>query len=107
MNRQQRKAAGKGQSDQRVDVTGIIVHFGNGQYARMDTGKVMLVDKDTMRPLFHEVLEQVNTMLAEPTTPHQEFANEQDAQAYTVEFDTPEGRMIYVKKGNWSGVKPA
>lgn len=99
MNRQQRRTVSK--DTQRIDVSGIVVHFANGQYVNLDTAKVQVIDKDTGRPLFEEVLE--------PTTPRQEFKgepNSEDAQSYSVEFDTPEGKMEYVKKGNWSGVRP-
>lgn len=119
MNRQQRKAAGKGQSGQRIDISGIVVHFANGQYAQLNINKINIIHKDTGRPLFDEVLEplpgkipgaafsatEVDDML--PKTPHQEFANEPDAYSYTVTFDTPEGKMEYTKNGNWSGVRKA
>lgn len=103
MNRQQRHQrhlAGKGQPKERIDITGIVVHFANGQYVNLDLNKAQVVDKDTGRPLFDEILEP------KPTTPQQEFKDEPDKQSYTVEFDTPEGVMIFVKEGNWSGVKP-
>jgi hypothetical protein len=97
MNRSQRRAVSK--DHERIDVSGIVVHFANGQYVNLDTNKVQVIDKETGRPLFDQVLEA--------TTPKAEFASEPDKQSYTVEFDTPEGKMIYVKEGDWSGVKPA
>lgn len=102
MNRQERRKVSK--DHERIDVTGIVVHFRNGQYVNLDTSKVQVIDKDTGRQLFDEVLEPTTPIT--PTTPRQEFENEPDKQSYTVEFDTPEGKMIFVKEGNWSGVKP-
>lgn len=95
MNRQQRREVSK--DKQRIDVTGIVVHFANGQYVNLDIRKAQVVDKDTGRPLFEELLEA--------TTPRQEFKGEPDKQNYAVEFDTPEGVMIFSKSGDWSGVK--
>lgn len=102
MNRQQRHAIGKGLPDARIDITGIVVHFANGQYVNLDLSKAQVVDKDTGRPLFQEVLDGVPAKVAHP---RDEFKDEPDKQSYTVEFDTPEGKMIFVKEGNWSGVK--
>lgn len=99
MNRSDRREISK--DKQRIDVSGIVVHFANGQYVNLDINKAQVVDKETGRPLFDELLE--------PTTPSQEFKgepNSEDGQSYSVEFDTPEGKMIFVKDGNWSGVKP-
>lgn len=101
MNRAERRNISK--DKERIVVTGIVVHFKNGQYVNLDTGKVQIIDKDTGRPLFEEVLDG---QPAELSTPKTEFASEPDKQSYTVEFDTPEGKMIFVKDGNWSGVKP-
>lgn len=98
MNRAQRREVSKDKD--RIDVSGIVVHFQNGQYVNLDTSKAMVVDKDTGRPLFEEILEA--------KTPQQEFkgeSNSDDNQTYAVEFETPEGTMIYSKNGNWSGVK--
>lgn len=105
MNRNERRKAAKGMSDERIDVTGIVVHFKSGQYVNLDINKVQVIDKDTKRPLFEEVLDATPTAVEAPSRPSQEFT--QDDQNYSVEFDTPEGRMVYVKNGNWSGVKPA
>jgi hypothetical protein len=112
MNREQRRSAGKGQSDERLNVSGIVVHFENGQYQQLDTSKIQIVDKHTGRPLFEEVLEPVPKQLEgnkNAVKPNQEFVNEpdRDQASYTVTFDTPEGKMTYVKNGNWSGVRPA
>jgi hypothetical protein len=124
MNRQQRHSAGKGLSDEPVNVTGITAHFENGQYVSLGLDKVTVVDKVTGRPIFREVLEPVPIKIQDiqathnpsdsaeslPKRPkHDEFADEQTSnkEDYTVAFDTPEGRMEYVKKGNWSGVRPA
>lgn len=107
MNRQERREAGKGQSDQRIDVSGIVVHFANGQYLNLDTEKTQVVDKGTGRPIFEEVLQPVPQQLngnADTKNPHKEFSAD-DGQQYTVQFDTPEGKMEYVKSGNWSGVR--
>jgi hypothetical protein len=108
MNRQQRKAAGKGQSDERVNVTGIVVHFENGQYAQLDIERVSVVDKDTGRPLFQEVLEPVQAKSQDKPS-HSDFPDERtpNKEDYVVTFDTPEGRMEYVKKGDWAGVRKA
>lgn len=99
MNREQRRKVSK--DTERIDVAAIVVHFASGQQVNLDTNKVQVIDKATGRPLFDEVLEA--------TTPRAEFKgepNSQDGQSYSVEFDTPEGRMVYVKNGNWSGIKP-
>jgi hypothetical protein len=123
MNRQERHAAGKGLSDERIDVSGIVVHFANGQYINLDMKKAQIVDRETGRPVFEEVLEPVPKKIEDiqathsssdsaaslPKKPrHDEFVDEQKPQKedYVVAFDTPEGRMEYVKKGNWSGVRP-
>lgn len=95
MNRQERRAVSK--DKQRIDISGIVVHFANGQYVNLDIRKAQVVDKNTGRPLFDELLEA--------TTPRQEFKGEPDKQSYVVEFDTPEGTMIFTKEGDWSGVK--
>lgn len=95
MNREERRKIIK--DKERIDVSGIVVHFKNGQYVNLDINKVQVVDKFTGRLVFEEVLE--------PTTPSQEFASEPDKQNYAVEFDTPEGVMIFSKNGDWSGVK--
>lgn len=95
MNRSERRAVSK--DKQRIDISGIVVHFANGQYVNLDIRKAHVVDKDTGRPLFEELLEA--------TTPTAEFKGEPDKQSYAVEFDTPEGKMIFSKEGDWSGVK--
>lgn len=112
MNRSQRKQAGKGQPEERIDIAGIVVHFANGQYVNLDLNKIKIVDKETDRPLFSEILEQrppqINDIKSsQPSS--DEFADEQTprGEEYSVAFDTPEGRMVYVKKGNWSGVRAA
>jgi hypothetical protein len=113
MNRQERKHAGKGQSNERIEVTGIVVHFANGQYANLDKSKVMVVDKDTNRPLFEEVLDASPAKIESKKPTASNIADDFQGEAnsnepnYSVVFDTPEGRMIYVRKGNWSGVRPA
>ena len=107
MNREQRRAAGKGQSDERIDVTGIVVHFANGQIVNLDTNKIQIVDKDTGRPLFQEVLELVPAQVNvdETVKVHQDTEGntsiERETDTYAVQFDTPEGPMEYVKNGNW------
>lgn len=113
MNRQERRSISK--DNERIDVTGIVVHFKNGQYVNLDISKVQVVDKFTGRSLFDEVLEPVKFDSAKngeafdtqvkPTTPHQEFKDEPDKHVYAVEFETPEGTMIFSKNGDWSGVK--
>lgn len=101
MNRQQRRASAR-QGDQKMVLKRILLTFEDETSTLLDIGKVMIVDRLTKKPLFEEVLD---SKPAEPTTPHQEFAGEPDKQSYTVEFDTPEGMMIFVKEGDWSGVK--
>lgn len=95
MNRQERRSISK--DKQRIDVSAITVHFANNQQVNLDLNKVQIVDKFTNRPLFEELLEA--------TTPRAEFKGEPDKQSYAVEFDTPEGTMIFSKDGDWSGVK--
>jgi hypothetical protein len=105
VNRQQRRSVSKDQ--ERIDITGIVVHFANGQYVNLDPQLVDIqaFDKVTGRSLVDQALEAPGVV--EPKTPYQEFANESDdINNYSVAFDTPEGRMEYVKKGNWSGVRP-
>jgi hypothetical protein len=104
MNREERR---KHSTDtQRIDITGIVVHFANGQYVNLDPklADIQAFDKVTGRSLVDQVLDAPGVV--EPTTPKEEFANETDTQNYTITFDTPEGKMEYVKKGNWSGVRP-
>lgn len=117
MNREQRREAGKGLPDQRIDVSGIVVHFANGQYLNLDTEKAQVVDKGTGRPIFEEVLEKQSAKIGTnypvsldlpPNNIRKEFngeSNYDDDKSYTVQFDTPEGKMEYVKNGNWSGVR--
>jgi hypothetical protein len=101
MNRQERRAIST--SKERIIVTGIVVHFANGQYINLDITKVEVLDKHTGRPLFDEVLEAVEASPVVVETPDGTTMNVNDD--YSVAFDTPEGRMQYVKKGNWSGIK--
>lgn len=108
MNRAHRRYAGKGQDDQRLVLVGFVAQFENGQHTNLDIRKIQVIDRETGRSLFDEVLEApVDEEVAVPKTPRQEFDGEPDKQSYTVEFDTPEGKMEYVKKGNWSGVRKA
>lgn len=103
MNRNQRRAAGKGQSDERIVLREILLTFEDGRQTAINTAKVQIVDRETGRPLFEEVLEPIGPKPppAEPTA----APEQQSAESYTVQFDTPEGRMEYVKKGEWSGVR--
>jgi hypothetical protein len=57
-NREQRRKTIKGLSKERMEVTGIVVHFKNGQYVNLDTTRVMISDRVTGKPLFEEILEQ-------------------------------------------------
>lgn len=93
MNREERRAISK-DNKQRIDVTGIVVHFRNGQYVNLDLNKAEIVDKDTKRPLFDEILE-----------PKPESQLTQSVDVYAVEFETPEGTMIFSKNGDFSGIK--
>jgi hypothetical protein len=125
MNREQRRYAAKGHSGERIEISGVVVHFENGQYIGLDPKKVDIqaFDKVTGRPMFKEVLEPTPIKIQDvqatynsddsaaslPKKPkHDEFKDEQKPRTedYTVVFDTPEGKMEYVKKGQWSGVRP-
>lgn len=57
MNREQRRSYAKDASKEPMEVTGIIVHFKNGQYVPLDLGKVQVIDRVSGKPLFDEVLE--------------------------------------------------
>lgn len=122
MNRQQRRAESRTGSNTMV-LKRILLTFEDETSTLLDTSKVMIVDRDTGEPLFDEVLEPIGDTNLDPsavhpkgsavvdvvdfpTTPHQEFKDEPDEQVYSTTFDTPEGMMEYVKKGNWSGVRP-
>lgn len=109
MNRQQRRAVGKGQPDERLEVANITVTFKNGKYVNLDTSKVQVIDKDTGRSLFEEVLDATPPAIeGKPAYPADDpHPGEATTDAYQVAFDTPEGRMVYAKNGNWSGVRPA
>lgn len=108
MNRDQRRVAGKGQSKQRLVLSGITAFFDNGQRTNLDVSKIQIVDRQTLRPIFEEVLEPQPKQVTEgkPAYPADDpHPGDASTDAYTVEFDTPEGRMQFVKNGNWSGVK--
>lgn len=98
MNSQQRRSVGKNLPSERIEISGIVVHFGNAQYVNLDLNKAEVVDKDTKRPLFKEVLDG-NVTVSEVAEP------EQSTDVYVVEFETPEGTMIFSKNGDFSGIK--
>lgn len=116
MNREQRrkmaKDMGMGPND-RIELNSILVTFTNGKAMYLDIGMVQLIDRESGKPLFEAVLDAIPAgIAADPTatqpaatTPAEEFPDD-DAQQYSVEFDTPEGKMRFTKKGNWSGVQP-
>jgi hypothetical protein len=108
--------------DPRLEVTGLVAHFKNGQYVNLDTTKVAIVDKQSGKPVFDEVLdgEPLKVEASQPKqanegipTAHTEQVPfdlttepaDQSPHNYVVEFDTPEGRMEYVKNGVYSGVR--
>lgn len=104
MNREERRAQAKA-GNRKLVLKRILLTFEDQTSTLLDTTKVQIVDRQTGKPLFDEVLEAQPAKLEQPAeTPNQEFA-EEDTQKYTVEFDTPEGRMEFVKDGNWSGVR--
>lgn len=88
------------QREQRMVLTGLTANFENGQYVGLDIAKVQIIDRATGRPLFEEVLDQ-----QAPAIEAGASVQSQTTDQYTVEFDTPEGKMEYVKNGNWSGVR--
>lgn len=112
MNRQQRRAITT--DHERIDVTGIVVHFANGQYVNLDITKVNVVDKDTGRPLFDEVLDAQPGSAYASSAPRNmgvpkdilKRAAEADGH-YEEVFNTASGRFVYVQEGDWSGVRPA
>jgi hypothetical protein len=124
-NREQRRKLAKDMGlapGERLNLSAIMVQFDNGKAMYLDTQMVQIIDKNTGEPLFQEVLEALpnaslpTSVTAQqpaaagiedpPASPAQEFPD-QSTQSYQVEFDTPEGKMVFVKNGNWSGVKPA
>lgn len=108
MNRDQRRVAGKGQSKQRLVLSGITAFFDNGQRTNLDIGKIQVVDRQTLRPIFEEVLQAEPPKLESETDTNIDpsaVIPKGSADIYTVEFDTPEGKMQFVKNSNWSGVK--
>lgn len=109
-NREQRRKVAKNMGmrpGETLNLAAIMVQFDNGKAVYLDTGMVQIIDKQSGKPLFEEVLEA----LPESTLPDTVTAQQPPAQgvedpgSYTVEFDTPEGKMQYVKNGNWSGVR--
>ncbi len=86
--------------NQRITFTTLIAVAENGQRVPLDLNKVSVVDKQTGKPIFDDALDATPTAIKAGEVPT-------DTQEYTVQFDTPEGRMEYVKNGNWSGVRKA
>lgn len=111
--------------DPRLEVTGLVAHFKNGQYTNLDINKVAIVDKQSGKPIFDEVLDAEPVKVeapkkSKPTEKDIPTANndqaafdlttepvDQSKDNYVVEFDTPEGRMEYVKNGIYSGIRKA
>jgi hypothetical protein len=85
----------------RMEVTGIVVHFKNGQYVNIDTRKVMLVDKNTKEPLFQEVLEPIPQQIGEEAP-----ASQPDGESTSRIVETDQGSVEVVQNGNWTGVRP-
>lgn len=103
---------------ERLTLSAIMVQFDNGKAMYLDTALVQIIDKQTQEPLFQEVLEPIGgetlpqsvveqqPAAREVESPNQEFSDNDPRHAYTVQFDTPEGKMEYVKNGNFSGIRP-
>jgi hypothetical protein len=116
-NRQQRRQLSKNMGlkpGERLNLVGIMVQFDNGKAMHLDTTLVQIIDKASGEPLFQEVLEPIggetlpqSVLDQQPPAdmPSQEFPDD-PTHAYTVQFDTPEGKMEYVKNGNFSGIRP-
>src|SRR4051812_13511278 len=98
MNREQRRKATKNMGlkpGERLTLTAIMVQFSNGQAMYLDTGLVQIIDKQTNKPLFEEVLEALpGTDLPTSVTEQQPAADniespgrefpEDDTQNYSV-----------------------
>jgi hypothetical protein len=110
-NREQRRKMAKNMGlkpGETMNLTAIMVQFDNGKAMYLDTDMVQIIDKASGEPLFQYVLEPVGGETLPQSVLEQQPAADavEDPGAYVVQFDTPEGRMEYVKNGNFSGVRP-